>query len=375
MMLADMGAEVVRIDRRPTGTEQSHQVAELDLLQRSRRSVLLDLKAPDGVGAALRLIDHADVLIDPFRPGVTERLGIGPDICGERNPRLIYGRMTGWGQHGPLASAAGHDLNYIALAGPLAAIGHRSTPPAPPLNLIGDFGGGAMLLAFGIVAALLERGRSNLGQVIDAAMVDGTALLSTGIVAMTNMTAWTAERENNLIDGGAHFYDTYETKDGRYVSIGAIEPKFYAELLHRLGLDPTEWPQHDRTRWPELSRRMAEVFRTRTRDDWSTELEGTDVCFAPVLTLDEAAGHPHLNARKTFVDAFGTVQPAPAPKFSRTPGQISSPPCVPGEHSRDVLIDWGFTPADIDALERAHITETRAPGTRGHPGSAPEKPR
>jgi len=359
MLLADMGADVVRVDRRPTGLEQEHQVAELDLMQRSRRSIILDLKSASGGEALLRLIDSADALIDPFRPGVAERLGIGPDVCLERNPRLVYGRMTGWGQDGPLAAAAGHDLNYAALAGPIAAIGRRDSPPAPALNLIGDFGGGGMLLAVGILAALVERERSGAGQVIDAAMVDGTAQLCASIIGMTHMGAWSPQRESNLVDGGAHFYDSYETADGEFVTIGAIEPKFYADLLERLGLDPDEWPHEDAAQWPELSRRMAAVFKTKTRAEWTAELEGTDVCFAPVLRFDEAPEHPHLKARGTFVEAFGQSQPAPAPRFSRTPSEISAPPCVPGEHSREILAEWGFDEAEIDALEAEGATETR----------------
>lgn len=359
MMLADMGADVVRVDRRPTGLEQDHQVAELDLLQRSRRSIVLDLKSASGAEALRRLIDSADALIDPYRPGVAERLGIGPDECLERNPGLVYGRMTGWGQDGPLASAAGHDLNYAALAGPIAAMGRRDSPPAPALNLIGDFGGGGMLLAVGILAALVERGRSGKGQVIDAAMVDGTALLCTGIIGMTHMGAWRPQRESNLVDGGAHFYDSYETSDGEYVTIGAIEQKFYAELLERLGLDPEEWAHEDVAQWPQLSRRMAEVFKTKTREQWVAELEGTDVCFAPVLTFAESPEHPHIKARETYVEAFGQTHPAPAPRFSRTPSEIAGPPCVPGEHSREILADWGFDLAEIDALEAEGATETR----------------
>ncbi|MBK5218419.1 MAG: CoA transferase [Thermoleophilia bacterium] len=359
MMLGDMGADVVRIDRRPSGEEQEHQVAELDLMQRSRRSLILDLKSEAGRAALLRLIEQADVLIDPFRPGVAERLGVGPDVCMELNPGLVFGRMTGWGQTGPLAHVAGHDLNYAALAGPIAAMGRRDGPPSPALNLIGDFGGGGMLLTLGILAALVERQKSGEGQVIDAAMVDGTALLCASIVGMTTMGAWRPERESNLVDGGAHFYDAYETADGKFVTIGAIEPKFYAELLERLELDPSEWPHEDHTLWPELSVKMAEVFKTKTRAEWTERLEGTDICFAPVLSFSEAPEHPHLKARETYVEAFGQVQPAPAPRFSRTPGEVATPPAVPGEHSREVLAGWGFDEAEIDALESDGVTEDR----------------
>ncbi|HTR75246.1 MAG TPA: CaiB/BaiF CoA-transferase family protein [Solirubrobacterales bacterium] len=359
MMMADMGADVVRIDRRPTGLEQEHQVAELDLLQRSRRSLILDLKSDAGRETLLRLIDAADALIDPYRPGVAERLGVGPEVCMERNPRLVYGRMTGWGQDGPLANVAGHDLNYAALVGPIAAMGRRSSPPAPALNLIGDFGGGGMLLGFGILAALLERQRSGQGQVIDAAMIDGTAQLCASIIGMTHMGAWKLQRESNIVDGGAHFYDSYETADGKFITIGSIEPKFYEELLTRLGLDPEEWPNEEPSRWPELSERIAEIFKTKTRDQWTAELEGTDICFAPVLDFAEAPEHPHLKARGTYVEAFGQIHPAPAPRLSRTPSEISAPPCVPGEHSREVLSDWGFDGAEIDALEADGVTVTR----------------
>lgn len=362
MVLADMGAEVIRIDRPPTGPPQPDRVAALDLLQRSRRSVIVDLKSDQGPGVALRLIEGADALIDPFRPGVTERLGVGPAECLELNPRLVYGRMTGWGQTGPLARTAGHDINYVSLAGPMAAIGRRSSPPAPPLNLVGDFGGGGMLVVLGILGALLERERSGLGQVVDAAMVDGSALLSTMVIGLSEMGDWKPEREANSFDGGSHFYDAYETKDGRFISIGPIEAKFYRELLDRLDLAPEQWPQWDRASWPELSGRMAEIFRSKTRDEWCELLEGSDACFAPVLTFEEARDHPHNRERETYVEAFGTVQPAPAPRFSRTPSRISAPPCLAGEHSREVLGDWGFEADEVDALETAGAIETRARG-------------
>ncbi|MGD9985487.1 CaiB/BaiF CoA transferase family protein [Pseudonocardia sp.] len=350
MMLADLGAEVVRIDRPPRAALGEHQQHDQDLLLRGRRSVALDLKSPRGVEVALRLIDRADVLLDPFRPGVTERLGIGPDAATSRNPGLVYARMTGWGQTGPLATVAGHDLNYVALAGPLAAMGRRGSPPPPALNLVGDFGGGGMLLAFGVAAALVERDRSGLGQVLDVAMTDGVAALATSIVGFTNMGVWVPERESNFLDGGAPYYDSYETADGRYITIGSIEPQFYALLLDKLGLDAAEWPQDDRRRWPELHSRLAEIFRERTRDQWCEMLEGTDVCFAPVLGFDEAAKHPHLVERGTYVDDFGQLQPAPVPRFSRTPGAIQSPPCSPGQHTRDVLADWGYSHEELEAV-------------------------
>jgi alpha-methylacyl-CoA racemase len=351
MVLADLGAEVIRVDR-PGGSAD-----EREMVNRNRRSVIVDVKAEGGAEVVRRLASTADALIDPYRPGVAERLGIGPEECMRENPRLVYGRMTGWGQEGPLSRTAGHDINYIALAGPLAAIGLRERP-IPPLNLVGDYGGGSMLLIVGILAALLERNRSGQGQVVDAAMVDGAALISTMIVSLGAAGVWRPEREANLIDGGAHFYDVYETADGHHISIGAIEPPFYAQLLELLGLDPDEWPQGP-ARWRELGERMAAVFKTKTRAEWIALLEGTDACFAPVLNFSEAAEHPHLKHRQTYVDAFGAVQPAPAPRFSRTPGELVSPPCIPGEHSREVLAEWGFEAAEIDALEAVGVTENR----------------
>lgn len=350
MMLSDLGAEVVRVDRPSQQELGAHQRHEQDLLLRGRRSIAVDLKSKAGAEVALRLADRADVLIDPFRPGVAERLGVGPETALTRNPRLIYGRMTGWGQTGPLAGAAGHDLNYVALAGPLAAMGRRGTPPPPALNLVGDFGGGGMLLAFGILAAVAERTHSGAGQVIDAAMLDGTATLFTSIVGFHNMGAWTSERESNLLDGGAPYYDSYETSDGGYVTVGSIEPQFYALLLEHLALEPADWPQDDRSRWPALRERLRTTFLSETRDHWCTIFEGTDVCFAPVLSLKEARKHPQVRARGIYVEHDGMVQPAPSPRFSRTPGAIQSPPCVPGEHSEAVLADWGF-----DSRERERL--------------------
>lgn len=350
MMLSDLGAEVVRVDRPSQQELGAHQRHEQDLLLRGRRSIAVDLKSKAGAEVALRLADRADVLIDPFRPGVAERLGVGPETALTRNPRLIYGRMTGWGHTGPLAGAAGHDLNYVALAGPLAAMGRRGTPPPPALNLVGDFGGGGMLLAFGILAAVAERTHSGAGQVIDAAMLDGTATLFTSIVGFHNMGAWTSERESNLLDGGAPYYDSYETSDGGYVTVGSIEPQFYALLLEHLALEPADWPQDDRSRWPALRERLRTTFLSETRDHWCTIFEGTDVCFAPVLSLKEARKHPQVRARGIYVEHDGMVQPAPSPRFSRTPGAIQSPPCVPGEHSEAVLADWGF-----DSRERERL--------------------
>ena len=353
MLLADMGADVLRVDRAgsvsPTASDAP---PPLDLLNRGRRSVGVDLKSEGGAEVVLRLVERADALIEGFRPGVAERLGIGPEPCLTRNERLIYGRMTGFGQDGPLADAAGHDLNYIALAGALHPIGRASTPPPPPLNLVGDFGGGALYLAFGIVCGILEARTSGRGQVVDAAMVDGAAHLTTMFHSMKAMGFWSDEREANLLDGGAHFYDTYETSDGKFVSIGSLEPKFYAELRARMGLDGDEWDsQMDRSRWPERKARLAEVVRQRTRDEWCALLEGSDACFAPVLELSEAPDHPHNRHRGTFTEVAGITQPAPAPRFSRTPGAIARPPSHPGQHTAEALTDWGFSADEVAALQ------------------------
>ena len=349
MLLSDLGADVLRLDRAGGGFSVGGDPTA-DFMSRGRRSLVLDLKQPGGVAAALRLVSEADALIEGYRPGVMERLGLGPDVCLERNPRLVYGRMTGWGQEGPLAKAAGHDINYIALAGALAPIGRRGARPTPPLNLVGDFGGGGMLLAFGIACALLERVQSGRGQVVDAAMVDGAATLMTMMQALRQMGQWREERGSNMLDSGAHFYDVYETADGKYVSIGSIEPKFYALLLEKTGLADEALPkQLDRSQWPAMQERMEAIFRTRTRDEWCELLEGTDVCFAPVLEMSEAPEHPHLKARQTFVEHTGRVQPAPAPRFSRTPGGISRPAAEPGQHSEEALADWGFGPDEIEA--------------------------
>jgi alpha-methylacyl-CoA racemase len=325
------------------------------LYDRGRRSIAVDLKHPDGVATVLRLVEKADALIEGFRPGVTERLGVGPDECLARNPRLVYGRMTGWGQDGPYAAAAGHDINYIALAGALEAIGRRGGPPVPPLNLVGDFGGGGMLLALGICAALVEAARSGQGQVVDAAMVDGAALLTTMFHTFRALGSWSDERGTNLLDTGAPFYDVYETADHRYVSIGSIESQFYAQLLKLTGLDddPEFAEQMDSERWPHLKDRLAAVFRTRTRDEWCALMEHTDVCFAPVLSFGEAPEHPHNVARRTFVSVAGHVQPAPAPRFSRTPAAIQRPPAHVGQHTAEVLAEYGFDTAEVAKLRDA----------------------
>lgn len=350
MMLADMGAEVVRVDRKSAAGSGSAN----DVMNRGRRSIALDLKKPEGIGACLKLIDQADALLEGFRPGVMERLGLGPEVCLERNPRLVYGRMTGWGQHGPLAHAAGHDINYISLSGALHAIG-LPDKPVPPLNLVGDFGGGAMMLAFGLACGLVEAQRSGKGQVVDAAMTDGSAMLMAIFYGMKASGFWSNERGRNMLDGGAHFYDTYRCKDGRWISIGSIEPKFYALLREKCGLadDPAFDAQMDPRKWPELKERLAQVIATRTRDEWCELMEGSDVCFAPVLDLDEAPRHPHNRAREAFVEVQGVTQPAPAPRFSRTRPELRGGPPKAGQHTREILRDWGFDETAVARLQRA----------------------
>jgi len=347
MLLSDMGAEIVRIDRK--GGREPHK-AEIGM--RGRRAVALDLKKPEAVEAALKLIARADALIEGFRPGVMERLGLGPEICLARNPLLVYGRMTGWGQTGPLAEAAGHDINYIALSGALHGIGHKNGKPVPPLNLVGDFGGGALYLAFGLVCGLLEAKKSGKGQVVDAAMTDGAASLMAMFYGMHAMGMWRDERGRNLLDSGAHFYDTYETKDGKYVALGSIEPQFYKELLEKTGIaDPAFAAQMDRDAWPALKEKLAAVIQTKTRDEWDAIMLGSDVCYAPVLSLAEAPRHPHNAARRTFVEIAGVVQPAPAPRFSRTAPEVQGPP-QPADNDA-ALSAWGFAASDIDALRAA----------------------
>lgn len=350
MVLADLGADIVRVDRADKVTGGDPATPPGDLLNRGRRSIGVDLKHPDGVETVLALIDGSDALIEGFRPGVMERLGLGPDVCLDRNPRLVYGRMTGWGQEGPLANVAGHDINYLSLAGALGAIGRAGQPPTPPLNLVADFGGGGMMLALGISAALVERATSGKGQVVDAAMVDGVAVLMSIFHGMVGMGFWEEERGTNMLDSGAHWYDAYETADGEFISIGPVEPQFYALLLDKLGLDATEYPHFDRSRWPDLKDRFTEIFKTRTRDAWCELLEGTDACFAPVLRMSEAPSHPHNVARGTFVEVAGVSQAAPAPRFGRTPGSIDAPPPHAGQHTDEVLGAAGFDAARIDAL-------------------------
>ncbi|MDH3705123.1 MAG: CoA transferase [Acidimicrobiia bacterium] len=351
MLLADMGAEVVRVDRAGAVRGGDPAAPPADVMNRGRRSIGVDLKSPEGVEAVLDLVAGADALLEGFRPGVAERLGIGPDQCLSRNPALVYGRMTGWGQAGPYAPTAGHDINYIALSGALSMIGRHDQAPVPPLNLVGDFGGGGLLLAYGMVCALLESKTSGQGQVVDAAMVDGAALLTTFIYGLRAMGLWNDERGVNMLDTGAHFYDVYRCADGEYVSIGSIEPQFYAELLELTGLADADLPsQMDRKQWPALKERLAEVFAARTRAEWCEVMEGSDVCFAPVLSPDEAAAHPHNAERGTFVDIAGVVQPGPAPRFSRTGAEVSRPPAHAGQHTDEVLTDFGFTPDRIASL-------------------------
>ncbi|HMS58406.1 MAG TPA: CaiB/BaiF CoA-transferase family protein [Tepidiformaceae bacterium] len=346
MLLADMGAEVIRIDR-TTDTPRSNPArVATDISRRGRKSIAVDLKTPEGVETVLKLVEKADALQEGFRPGVMERLGLGPDVCLARNPGLVYGRMTGWGQDGPMSQAAGHDINYIALSGALHAIGRRGEKPVPPLNLVGDFGGGGMFLAFGIVAALLERSRSGKGQVVDAAMTEGSSILMAMFWGMRHAGGFSPLRGTNTLDSGSHFYDTYETKDGKWVSFGSIEPQFYAEFLRLTGLDIPN--QHDSAAWPELKEKVAACILTKTRDEWSALMEGTDVCFAPVLDIEEAARHPHNVARKAFVEANGLLQPAPAPRFSRTEPEIMGPSPAPGQHTREILTSWGIP--GVDAL-------------------------
>ena len=351
MMLADMGAEVVRVERAKAVRVDAGP--NPDVLQRGRRNVAVDLKHPDGVATVLELVAGADALLEGFRPGVTERLGVGPDVCLARNPKLVYGRMTGWGQDGPYAQAAGHDINDISLAGALAHLGRRGEGPVPPLNLVGDFGGGGMFLAFGVVCGLLDAARTGPGQVVDAAMVDGSAVLMSMFWTLRSVGMFDENaRGTNMLDSGAHYYDVYECADGGYVSIGSIEPQFYAELLRLTGLtdDPDFARQHDRGGWPGLTERLVALFRTRTRDEWCTLMEHTDVCFAPVLTMGEAARHPHNVARGSFVEVEGVTQPAPAPRFSRSVPQISRPPARAGEHTRAVLVEWGLSIDRVDEL-------------------------
>ena len=348
MVLADLGAEIIRVDRASaigTGSKQ-------DAANRGKRSIAIDLKSEEGVEVVLKLVETADAIFEGFRPGVMERLGLGPDVCSKRNERIVFGRMTGWGQEGPLANAAGHDINYISLTGALAAIGRPGSPPVPPLNLIGDFGGGGMLLALGLVAALLESKESKKGQVVDAAMTDGSALLMTMIYTMQSSGMWKTSMGSNLLDGGSHFYDTYECKDGKFISIGSIEPQFYALLCQIADLDEEVFgKQMSRDSWPEQKEEITKIFLNKSRDEWCDLMEGTDVCFAPVLDMSEAPKHPHNIERKTFIDLEGVTQPAPAPRFSRTEPEVVSSPSIVGEHTNEVLSSIGLSDEDISSLK------------------------
>jgi alpha-methylacyl-CoA racemase len=354
MMLADMGADVLRIDRLEAADLGLPLPPKYDVMARGRRSIALDLKQPKSIELVLALLDKADALIEGFRPGVTERLGLGPDVCLKRNPRLVYGRVTGWGQDGPLAQAAGHDINYIAISGALHAIGRAGEAPVFPLNLVGDFGGGAMYLAFGIACALVEARGCGRGQVVDAAMSDGAASLMAIFYGRLAAGGWRDERGVNVLDGAAPWYGVYETADGKYIAVGAIEGRFYAELVKRLGLADTALPgQHERARWGELRAAFAAAFKQKSRDEWCKLLEGTDVCFAPVLSLREAPQHRHNRARETLVERDGVIQPAPAPRFSRTPGEIARGAPERGQGGAAALADWGFDEAAVAAFREA----------------------
>jgi alpha-methylacyl-CoA racemase len=355
MVLADLGAEVVRVDR----PGRPNAVARMDVLNRGRRSIAVDLKHPDGVEVVLRLAAGADALVEGFRPGVAERLGVGPEACLGRNPRLVYGRMTGWGQDGPYAAEAGHDITYAAVAGALAHIGRAGQPPTPPLNLVADFGGGGMLLAVGVLSAILSAQRTGEGQVVDAAMVDGVALLMAPFFMALRSGFFSDERGTNLLDSGAPFYDCYPCADGRYVAVGALEPQFYAALLDGLGLDAAELgAQNDQANWAEMRRRFGAVFATRERDEWVAHFAGRDACVAPVNTTDETFADPHLVARGTVVEPEGVPQPAPAPRFGATPATLERPPPRPGEHTDEVLAGLGYRDGEIAALRAGGAVAT-----------------
>lgn len=356
MVLSDLGAEVVQINREATAPEANLFAREKNIPDRGRRIIRLDLKSPAGVATALRLIENADALIEGFRPGVMERLELGPEVCLARNPRLVYGRMTGWGQTGPLAHTAGHDINYLALSGALHAIGRADGGPVPPLNLIADYGGGAMFLVVGLLAGVLEARNSGRGQVVDAAMSDGSALLMAAIYSLKAMGCWTDQRESNFLDGGAHFYDTYRCADGKWLAVGPIEPHFYRILLEGCGVtDPDPRQQWRPKSWPAMKERLRAALRTKTRDEWCALFDGSDACVTPVLGLDEAPAHPHNQARQTFVEFAGLLQPAPAPRFSRTPAAIQSPPGSPAASANDWLTDWGYSETEIARLASAGV--------------------
>ena len=369
MLLADLGADVVRIDRPGEASLPVPLPPELDLLRRGRPSVSLDLKHPDGLATALALVERADVLVEGYRPGVAERLGLGPDECLARNPRLVYGRMTGWGQDGPLAQAAGHDIGYVAITGALHAIGRAGGPPQVPVNLVGDFGGGALYLVVGVLAALLEARTSGRGQVVDAAIVDGTAHLSALVVGLVSAGLWSDQRGTNLLDTGAPFYDVYETSDGGFVAVGPLEPAFYAELLRLLEITDAAPDRLDPRQWPVLRALLAETFGRRTRDEWTALFEGSDACVEPVLSYVEAPTHPHLAARGTYVEHHGMVQPAPAPRFSRTPARLGTPPSTPGADTRTALAAWGIE--GVDALLASGAAAEPVPAPPDSPVETP----
>ncbi len=348
MLLADLGAEVICIDR----AKSDDASKKLELWQRGKRSVVLNLKSAEGKALALQLIESADALIEGFRPGVLERLGLGPDVCLERNPKLVYGRMTGWGQFGPLAHTAGHDMNYISLTGALHAIGRKGERPVPPLNLVGDFGGGSMVLVMGVLSGMLEASRSGKGQVVDAAMTDGASSLMTMMYTFLAQGTWNAkERESNWLDGERPYYDTYETKDGKYLSVGPLEPQFYKVMIEKVGVDADEFAdQENPAKWPGYKARLTEAFKQRTRDEWAAIFEGTDACVAPILTMEEAPHHPHNVARETFITVDGVQQPGPVPRFDRTPGAVRWAPPLPGADTRAVLTDLGLSDDRVEAL-------------------------
>ncbi|HEX3881524.1 MAG TPA: CaiB/BaiF CoA-transferase family protein [Stellaceae bacterium] len=368
MLLSDMGAEVIRVDRAANVGHDDSRVGgppgeeyRFNLLARGRKNIAVDLKNKDGVAAVLRLIERADALIEGFRPGVMERLGLGPDICLARNRRLVYGRMTGWGQDGPIAHIAGHDINYIALSGVLSTIGEAGGPPVPPLNLVGDFGGGALYLAMGVLAGILSARATGKGQVVDCSMVEGSASLMTMMYAALASGAWTEKRGHNRTDGGAHYYHVYETSDGEHVAIGSIEPQFYSLLLQHTGLTPEDVPvQTDRSTWPDMQKRMAAIFRQKTRAEWVSIMQDTDICFAPVLKMSEAIGHEHNRHRDSFPVIDGIPQPGPAPRFSGTPAQVQRPPQRIGENTDEILREWGFSASEIAGLHQGGAVKSPA---------------
>ena len=354
MLLSDMGADIIRVDRAQQVNPATFDKPNLEPLYRGRRSIGVDLKNPEGVEAVLRLVEQADALIEGYRPGVTERLGLGPDDCLARNPKLVYGRMTGWGQDGPMAQAAGHDINYIALAGVLAHFGREGGKPTPPINLVGDFGGGGMFMAFGVVCGILEAQRSGQGQVIDVAMVDGSAVLMTMMWGLAKIGFWDEKLGVNVLDTGAPFYDTYETADGKFVALGSLEPQFYAELVAKLGLEGADLPaQMDRAGWATLRTTFTDLFKTKTRAEWDEILKGSDACYAPVLTMSEAVDDEHIKARNTIIERDGVPQPAPAPRFSRTEAEVQRAAPWPGQQTDEALDDWGFGADEIAKLRAA----------------------